>query len=159
MADTVALPAVAAAAHSVRVGDHLPVITRGPITRGMLALFAGASNDHVLLHIDSDYAKAAGMDDVFVHGMLSMAYLAQLLTGWLPQSALRSWNVRFTAITPLHATVTCRGEVIEIIDRDGERLARVKIGAWIDGGVQTLDGQAVVALVDAPGIDRSDARY
>jgi acyl dehydratase len=146
MVDTIELSATSAAARSVRVGDHLPAVTRGPITRGMLALFAGASNDHVLLHIDSDYAKAAGMDDVFAHGMLSMAYLAQLLTGWRPASALRSWNVRFTAITPLQATVTCRGEVVEIIARDGESLARVKIGAWIDGGVQTLDGQALVAL-------------
>lgn len=139
MADTVLEQAVA-------VGHRLPDHIQGPVTRGMLALFAGASHDHVLLHIDSDFAKAAGMGDVFAHGMLSMAYLAQMLTRWAPQGRLRHWNVRFTAITPLYATVTCRGEVEEIFEERGERLARVRIGSWVDGDVQTIDGIAVVAL-------------
>lgn len=128
------------------VGDTLPELVRGPIDRATLALFAGASHDHVPLHIDSDFAKAAGMDDVFAHGMLSMAYLAQMLTHWAPQERLRRWNVRFTAITPLHATVTCRGEITEIFEEAGERLARIRIGSWTGKNMQTLDGEAVVAL-------------
>jgi acyl dehydratase len=131
----------------VEVGDTLPELVRSPIDRATLALFAGASHDHVPLHIDSDFAKAAGMDDVFAHGMLSMAYLAQMLMHWAPQERLRRWTVRFTAITPLHATVTCRGEITEIFEEAGERLARVRIGSWTDKDVRTLDGEAVVALV------------
>jgi acyl dehydratase len=133
-------------APSVAVGDRLPELVQGPVSRATLALFAGSSHDHVPLHIDSDFAKAAGMGDVFAHGMLSMAYLAQMLTRWAPQDRLRRWNVRFTAITPLHATVTCRGEVVEIFEEAGEQLARVKIGSWIENDIQTLDGEAVVAL-------------
>jgi len=129
-------------------GQTLPELVRGPISRGTLALFAGASHDHVLLHIDSDFVKAAGMDDVFAHGMLSMAYLAQALRSWAPQDRIRRWNTRFTAITPLHATVHCRGAVAEIFEEDGERLARLTIGAWTDAGIQTLDGEAIVALSD-----------
>jgi acyl dehydratase len=127
-------------------GETLPELTRGPITRGTLALFAGASHDHVLLHIDSDYARMAGMDDVFAHGMLSMAYLAQAVRGWAGTERLRSWNVRFTAITPLHARIHCRGEVAEIFEADGERRARLTIGTWTDQGIQTLGGDAVVAI-------------
>ncbi len=130
-------------------GAALPELVRGPITRGTLALFAGASRDHVLLHIDSDYAKEAGMDDVFAHGMLSMAYLAQAVRGWAGAEALRRWNVRFTAITPLGATVHCRSEVAETFEEDGEQRARLRIGAWTEAGVQTLDGEAIVA-VDGP---------
>jgi acyl dehydratase len=135
-----------AEAHTAAVGDMLPELIRGPIDRATLALFAGASHDHVRLHIDSDFAKAAGMDDVFAHGMLSMAWLAQMLTHWVPQERLRRWNVRFIAITPLHATVTCRGEITGIFEEGGERLARVKVGSWTNRNVQTLDGEAVVAL-------------
>ena len=127
-------------------GQRLPELVRGPITRGMLALFAGASQDHVMLHIDSDFARAAGMDDVFAHGMLSMAYLAQALRQWAPPERLRTWSVRFTAITPVHATVRCCGEVVEIFQVDGERCARLTIGAWIDGDIQTLSGEAIVAI-------------
>jgi acyl dehydratase len=132
---------------SWRVGDVLPELVHGPITRGTLALFAGASNDHVLLHIDSDFARAAGMDDVFAHGMLSMAYLGQLLTGHFPANSLREWSVRFVAITPLYATVHCFARVVEIFAGDsGERLARLEIGARTGNGLPTLAGHAIVAL-------------
>lgn len=127
-------------------GGVLPELVRGPITRGTLALFAGASHDHVLLHIDSDHAKAAGMDDVFGHGMLTMAWLGQALKSWVPQDRIRRWSARFTAITPLHSVVTCKGEVVEIFEEGGEWLARLKISAWTDRNIQTLDGEAVVSL-------------
>lgn len=128
------------------VGDWVPEHSQGPISRATLALFAGASNDHIALHIDSDFAKAAGMPDVFAHGMLSLAYVAQLLTRWIPQERLRSWSARFTAITPLHATVTCRGQVIELFEEQGERRARVKLFAVTDQGVKTIEAEAVVAV-------------
>jgi acyl dehydratase len=143
---TCALKCAASPSSAMFEGQQLPELVRGPITRGTLALFGGASHDHVLLHIDSDYAKSAGMDDVFAHGMLSMAYLAQALRSWAQQERLRRWSARFTAITPLHATVHCRGEVIEIFEESGERLARIKIGAWTDTDLQTIDGEAVVGI-------------
>jgi len=133
---------------AVKVGDVLPEHVQGPISRATLALFAGASNDHVLLHIDSDFAKDAGMPDVFAHGMLSMAYVAQFISRWIGQDRVREWGVRFTAMTPLYASVRCSGEIIEIFDCDGERRARVKIRACTGDGILTLDGDAVVALGD-----------
>lgn len=131
---------------TIEVGYKLPAHIQGPISRATLALFAGASNDHVPLHIDSDYAKSAGMDDVFGHGMLSMAYLAQMLTRWRPQAALLRWNVRFTAITPLYATVISTGEVAEIVEEAGHRVARITIRTTTDAGLVTIDGEAFVAL-------------
>ena len=123
-------------------GETLPELKRGPITRGTLALFAGASHDHVLLHIDSDYAKAAGMGDVFAHGMLSMAYLGRLLTGWAPQDRLMSWTARFVAITPVHGAPTCRGRVIQV----GDGVARVDLSVQFADGTTTMTGEAVIAL-------------
>lgn len=84
------------------------------------------------------------MNDVFGHGMLSMAYLAQALRSWAPQDRIRTWSARFTAITPLYALVHCRGEVVEVFEERGDRLARLKIGTWTGDGVQTLDGDAVI---------------
>lgn len=129
-------------ARTWKVGDTLPEVVHGPITRGDLALFAGASGDHVLLHIDSDHAKAAGFDDVFAHGMLSMAFLAQVVTRNFPPEALRDWSTRFMAITPLKATVRCTGTITEI---SAERVARITLTAKADG-ILTLQGTALVAL-------------
>lgn len=137
---------VALANRAVRVGDRLTDHVCGPIDRTTLALFAGGSGDHNPIHIDVDFARAAGMDDVFAHGMLSMAYLGQLLTRWAPQDRLRSWSARFTSITPVHATVVCSGEVTEVFDVDGEMRARVKLSARVKDGAETLVGEAVVAI-------------
>jgi acyl dehydratase len=140
------MTAVSASLSVPRVGDVLPTGVHGPITRTMLALYAGASHDHNPIHIDIDVVRSAGMEDVFAHGMLSMAYLAQLLTKWAPQNALREWSVRFTAITPVHAQVHTGGEVVELIERNGEGCARVRIWARTDKGVTTLEGEAIVAV-------------
>ena len=63
----------------LNVGDHLPVLSTNKISRTTLALYAGASGDFNPIHIDIDFAKSAGLDDVFAHGMLSMAYFQRCL--------------------------------------------------------------------------------
>jgi len=131
---------------SVEVGDALAEHASKPISRHTLALYCGASGDHNPIHVDSDFAKAFGMPDVFAHGMLSMAYLAQLLTRWVPQSQIRTWGVRFVAITPVHAKVICTGKVVEKFEADGERRVRLEINAHTDAGLHTLAGDAVIAL-------------
>ena len=85
----------------VQVGDALPPLELSPLSRTTLALFAGASGDHNPIHIDTDFARKAGMPDVFAHGMLGMAWLGRLLTNWAPQSRLRRFDVRFQGITHL----------------------------------------------------------
>lgn len=133
-------------AGAIAVGDRLPDLVSAPITRTTLALFAGASGDHNPIHVDIDFARAAGMPDVFAHGMLSMAYLARLLTRWAPQGALRRWEARFVAITPVKATVTCSGEVVALFEEAGEQRARLRIAARIDDGQDTMIGEAVIAI-------------
>jgi acyl dehydratase len=54
--------------HHPKVGDRIIDKTFPKITRAMLALYAGASGDHNPIHIDSDFAKAAGFPDVFAQG-------------------------------------------------------------------------------------------
>lgn len=131
---------------AVSVGDVLPEHVSKPISRHTLALYCGASGDHNPIHVDSDFAKQFGMPDVFAHGMLSMAYLAQLMTRWVPQDQIRELGVRFNAITPLQASVVCTGRVIEKLEVEGERRVRLEINAHTDGGLHTLAGEAVIAL-------------
>jgi len=130
----------------ITVGAEIPALELPPITRTTLALFAGASGDHNPVHIDIDFAKKAGMPDVFAHGMLSMAYLGRMLTDWQPQARLRKFNNRFSSITHLEDVITCQGRVVEIIEQDGESLARCEIKASKATGEQTLVGEALVAL-------------
>ena len=131
---------------TVKVGDAMPALELPPITRTTLALFAGASGDHNPIHIDIDFARGAGMKDVFAHGMLSMAYLARALTQWVPQSRLLSYGVRFAAITQVADRVQCSGKVVEKLEYRGRPCARIELTASRNGEQVTLSGDAIVAL-------------
>lgn len=125
--------------------DVIPAIEFGPISRSTLALYAGASGDHNPIHIDIDFAKQAGLPDVFAHGMLSFGVLARVVTQWAGQSRLRSFGARFMSITQVNDRITCRGEIVERFHAAGEDRLRVKVTAQAADGRETLVGEAVVA--------------
>jgi acyl dehydratase len=131
---------------ALAIGDRLAEHVCGPITRTTLALFAGGSGDHNPIHIDIDFAKGAGFQDVFAHGMLSMAYLAQMVAMWAPPHALRALEVRYQAMTPVNSTIICSAEVVNKFEFNGERRVRLKIAARLIDGLQTVAGEAVIAL-------------
>ena len=130
----------------VKAGDALPSFSTEPLSRTTLALYCGASGDHNPIHVDIDFAKKAGYDDVFAHGMLSMAWLGRLLTNWVAQDRIREFGVRFTALTKVGEAITCSGTVTEVFTADGERRARIDIQTANAQGQLKLAGDAVVAL-------------
>ena len=131
---------------SVGVGDELPPLALPPLTRTTLALYAGASGDHNPIHVDVDFARAAGMPDVVAHGMLSMAWVGRLLTSWAPQRELREFSVRFTAMTHVGERIVCTGRVAEKLERDGERLVRIAVATANEAGEVKVAGDAYLAL-------------
>lgn len=131
---------------NIQVGSEIPSLQLPPVSRHTLALYCGASGDHNPIHVDSDFARKAGMPDVFAHGMLSMAYLGRMLTDWRPQSKLRKFSSRFVSITQVHDEITCTGTVVELFEEQGVQLARLSIAATTASGAQTLLGEAVVTL-------------
>jgi acyl dehydratase len=130
----------------VQVGDPLPALELAAVDRTTLALFGGASGDHNPIHIDIDFARRAGMPDVFAHGMLGMAWVGRLLTRWAPQSRLRRFDVRFQGITHLGNAMRCSGRVVEKIERDGERCVRIEMQSTNQYGQTKIAGEAIVAL-------------
>lgn len=134
------------ALHDVKVGDQLPTLTLPAVNRTTLALFGCASGDLNPIHLDIDFARKAGMPDVFAQGMLGMAWLGRLLTRWAPQSRLRSFGVRFQGITHLGHVITCQGKVTEITEFGGERCARVEVATVNQYGQAKIVGDALVAI-------------
>ncbi|MFC8528891.1 MaoC/PaaZ C-terminal domain-containing protein [Nocardia sp. NPDC057227] len=130
----------------------VPSLKAGPITRTTLALFAGASGDHNPIHIDIDAARESGVDDVFAHGMLSMAYLGRALTDAFPQSRLVELATRFTAITPVLAepVITAERTGTET-DANGTELTRLALTATLADGTVTLRGHALIAGSETAG--------
>lgn len=127
----------------LQVGDALPALVLPPLTRHTLALYCGASGDHNPIHVDIDFARSAGMRDVFAHGMLSAAWLGRVLTGWVPQSAIRSLDIRFAAITQVGERITCTGTVVEKLAE--QRVARVQLQSANEHGQVKLSAEALIA--------------
>ena len=127
----------------IEVGSTLPPLQAAPISRLTLALYCGASGDHNPIHVDTDFARAAGMDDVFAHGMLALAYLARQVTDWVPQRALRSLSARFVAITHVGDSLSCSATVAEKLPG---RMVRLVLSARDHSGIEKLAGVAVVEL-------------
>ena len=82
---------------------------------------------------------------MIAHGMLSMAYLGRLVTNWVSQESVREFKTRFTAMTLVGDTVTCRGKIIEKFTEAGENLIRLELIAETPRE-QSLIGEAVIAL-------------
>lgn len=116
------------------------------ISRHALALYCGASGDHNPIHVDTDFARASGFPDVFSHGMFVMARLGRAVTNVVPQAALRSYTVRFVAITQVGAEITAEGEITEVIDAGGERVAKIALVAKDQNGEAKLMGEALAVL-------------
>ena len=131
---------------AVQVGDAIPALELPPVSRLTLALYCGASGDHNPIHVDTDFARSAGLPDVITHGMLSMAWLGRALTNWVPQAAIREYSVRFAAMTRVAETITCRGEVTEKFEVNGERRVRLSLTTTNADGQIKLAGDAVVAV-------------
>ena len=129
----------------LKEGDEIPALKIPPVSRQTLALYCGASGDHNPIHVDLDYAKSAGFDDVIAHGMLSAGYLARMLTEWVPQSSIRSINNRFTAMTHIGDSVTCTGKVVEKFEKGNEKLVRLEMQTHTPEA-QTIIAEAVIAL-------------
>jgi acyl dehydratase len=132
--------------NSVNVDDNIPSLSMPPVTRHALAIYCGASGDHNPLHVDIDFARESGLDDVIAHGMLIMAYMGRTLTNWVSQDTIRSFDTRFQAMTRIGDAITTTGKVVEkFIDGD-DRCVRVEVSAADQRGEVKALGSAVIAL-------------
>jgi len=126
----------------IRPGTELPQLEKDAITRVQLARYAGASADFNPIHIDEPYAQAAGMGGVIAHGMLSMAFLGQLVTDWAGPTSVLRLEARFRSIVRPGDVLTVRGTVTET--DAAARTAHVRLSCENQEGTTVTDGGAVV---------------
>ncbi len=112
---------------SAKVGENLPDLIVGPISRTNLALYAGASGDHNPLHIDTDYANRIGLPDVIAHGMLIMGYLGRVLTNNMNQNQILEYGVQFSSITNIGDVLCCSGIVKEISGNKSNKILKLEL--------------------------------
>ena len=133
-------------ARTVTVGQELPALTKGPITKDTLRAYARASGDPNPMHLDDEFARNAGYSGVFAHGMLSMGYLGEFLVRAAGLGALRKVRTRFVKLTWPGDVITCRGRVTRVVGEGAARLVECDIWTENQAGERKLSGSAVLEL-------------
>jgi acyl dehydratase len=131
---------------TVAVGQELPPLVKGPITREHLKGYAAASGDPNPMHTDDEFARNAGYPGVFAHGMLSMGWLGQFLVAAGGPASIRRFKTRFAKITWPGETITAHGCVTAVRDEGGERIVECEIWTENQEGEKKLVGTAALAL-------------
>ena len=129
---------------SAKVGENLPDLIVGPISRTNLALYAGASGDHNPLHIDTDYANRIGLPDVIAHGMLIMGYLGRVLTNNMNQNQILEYGVQFSSITNIGDVLCCSGIVKEISGNKSNKILKLELNVIDQDNDTKLKGYSLI---------------
>jgi len=134
----------------VQVGFEL-TLKKPPITRLLIAKFAGASGDFNPSHVDEDIARdAGGMGGVFAHGMIGMGFIGQMLTDWLWDRPLRMFSARALIVVRPGDSLTCRGKVVRKWVEDEDNLIELDVEAQNQRGEVTHSGKAIAILPHRP---------
>lgn len=110
--------------------------------------YAAVNDEFIDIHMDPDAARAAGMPDVFGMGNLRIAYLHNLLHGWLGDDGdIASFRCEFRGLNLKGDTLTCTGTVTG--EREGG-LVDLELSVRNQDGVETTPGEATVVVGGHP---------
>lgn len=133
------MPASVAAA--IQVGDELPPLVK-PIAQRQIDVYSGVRPHSI--HSDEEWARKKGFRTTLAQGMMSSAYVSQMMMRLLGGSYVRGGKMSIAFIKPVCAgdTLTVRGIVKEKIPEDGR--TRIVVDVWCENqdGIKTMAGTA-----------------
>ncbi len=130
----------------VSEGAEIPALSKHPTTR-QLVMWAGGSGDFYELHYDKDFAKSQGLDRVIVHGRLKLAFMGQLITGWIgTEGALKKLTCQYRGMDVPDQDITVKGKVTKKYLKDGEHYVELDVWTEDPAGEKTTLGTAAVVL-------------
>jgi acyl dehydratase len=131
---------------TLNVGDKRDQVVIQNILRTHIVKYAGAGGDFNPLHHDDTFAQMVGYPSVFAHGMFSMGLTGKMLTDWVGPVALRKYGVRFTKQVFPGDTLTAHGEVTDVFEDGGTKLATIRVWATNQKDETVIEGEAVAAV-------------
>jgi 3-hydroxybutyryl-CoA dehydratase len=119
------------------------------INQDQLNAYAQVSGDHNPLHLDPAFAATTQYGGIIAHGMLTLAFISEMMTGefgtaWLENGALR---VRFKGAAYLGDQVESRGRVTkEAVLAEGRQVGCAVGLSNCQTGQELISGTATVVL-------------
>ena len=128
------------------MGYEIPTKNIGFFNQNDLVKYAKASGDFNPIHLDKEFAKTMGLDNVIAHGMLIMAHLGKSIANSNSVSFLKHFSVQFCSITRLEEKLVCRGEVSKIEKNNQKKIITLKLKVLNLTGEVKILGKTIFSI-------------
>ena len=131
----------------LEVGEELSGIRR-LVNQDRVTAYAHASGDHNPIHLDEEFASATRFGQRIAHGMLSLAFVWEMVSANYPATWHRGTTVktRFTSPVIPGEEVVVGGYVNQIRSIDGRDFAECDVSVTRPNGEKALSGSASIPL-------------
>ena len=119
------------------------------VTQDMINRYAAAASDFNPLHIDPEFARRTRYGGTVAHGMLSMAFLQELLTRAFGKSWLESGDLEVSFMAPVRPgeAITAEAKVLKAEPAEGtagKQRLRLQVVCSNERGEKVIIGKAGV---------------
>ncbi|RLA20399.1 MAG: transcriptional regulator [Gammaproteobacteria bacterium] len=116
---------------NLSVGDRLPEI-KVLVDQNMVDAYADASGDTNPLHIDPEFAKTTFFGRTIAHGLLTLAFVSQVLSEWNWQGWAYGGELSVAFLGPVYPgdEVSVSGEIDLIEQREEGVFARCNLACY-----------------------------
>lgn len=131
----------------IQVGDRLHGFSR-TVTQERIAAYAESSGDRNPLHLDPDYAGTTQFGGVIAHGMLSMAFICELMAMNFPNTWSEGGKLKLRFKAPVFPgeTINVTGEIQSVRDIEGKMTAQCAVACVKPDGTEALSGTISVGI-------------
>ena len=127
----------------IQVGEELPSITK-EITQDKINRYADASGDYNPIHIDPEFAKNTMFQGTIGHGMMTLAYLSEMMTSYLGEEWICGGNLEVAFLGPTRPgkNYTAKGKVADKREEGGRKLVECEVWCEDAEGNKVVSGKA-----------------
>ena len=92
------------------------------VTQDMINRYADAAEDHNPLHVDTEFAKTTRYGGTIAHGMLSMAFIQELMVRTFGRDWLESGSIEVSFMAPVRPgeAITTEARVIKVAQAESD---------------------------------------
>jgi acyl dehydratase len=126
---------------AIAVGQELPVLEKEPSQRRIDA-YSGVRPRSI--HTDEEWARQKGFRTTLAQGMMSTAYVSEMMTRFLGAGFVKGGTMSMTFVKPVYAgdRLTVRGVVKELRPENGGTRVVVEVWCQNQRGEKTAVGTA-----------------
>ncbi|MBI2875904.1 MAG: MaoC family dehydratase [Candidatus Tectomicrobia bacterium] len=132
----------------MQIGDELPSITK-EITQEKINRYAEASGDYNPIHVDPEFAQKTMFKGTIGHGLMTLAYLSEMMTRYLGEGWISGGNMEVTFLAPTRPDqrYTTRGKVTDKREEVSAQLVECEIWCEDAEGNKVVSGKAVGRVI------------